>query len=474
MKVIVKPDTEIFRLWNKQVPSENIKYRPIKYLRHVVDDGDYVVILENMMTIEVIAISIEEYKAMFEDTLKYTDKILYTYLISHWFLIPENMDEYSMVRIYRNSTRPTKIFDSYINQFVVLTTTGCNARCYYCYEQNSKHISMTDKVAKDVAAYIMDKKDPNTDTHIRWFGGEPLCNTRAIDIISQEFKNNGIGYWCSMISNGYAFTKEMIEKAVSLWRLRRIQITLDGTQSIYNSTKNYQVKYEGDPFYRVIDNIQTLLENNVNVSIRMNVDDRNKDNLYELIDYLNDRFKDYKDGSGRLTMYPTPLFEGPDPGFVQRTSENRKDIYKSCIDLENYIRGYGFTARKPQIKANTIYNTTQCMADYPLSQLIVPDGSLGVCEHHIEDSFFGSIYTSARDRDWSEALKFLEHADEYPECRDCFYYPRCIRLKLCPTNALCNEAVRMDKEYLIDLSLHETYKSYKAKLNGGSNENTKI
>lgn len=471
MQVLVKPDTEIFRLWNKQIPSDSIIYKPIKYLKHRVVEEDNIVVLENLLTIEVIFISVEEYNSMMNDTLKNTNKFLYQYLIKEWFLIPNDMDERSMVHIYRNKTRPVNLFDEYINQFVILTTTGCNARCSYCYEKGSKPVFMTEQTAIDVADYIIKKSDPNIKTHIRWFGGEPIYNAKAIDTISRRLEEKGRTFWSSIITNAYEFDDDMAERAKSLWNLKRAQVTLDGTHNVHNKVKNFKAAKD-DPFYRTLDNIDRLCQKDIEVSVRLNVERENVEDMRDLITYLGERYKGKYDN--KLSIYTTPIFEGDFVGFVQRDKEWRNYVYKMCNVLEDYIGDCGLnTGRRLQIKSNTIYNTTQCMADFPQSQLIAPDGSLGVCEHHIEDSFFGSIYGDIKDFKWDEVTKFRELADEYPECKDCWYYPRCIRLKLCPTNVLCNEGVMMDKDYLLDKSLYNTYLIYKANKGAECDEGNK-
>lgn len=42
-----------------------------------------------------------------------------------------------------------------------------------------------------------------------------------------------------MTSNGYIFNDELVEKAKNEWKLKNIQITLDGTRDVYNKAKNY-------------------------------------------------------------------------------------------------------------------------------------------------------------------------------------------------------------------------------------------
>lgn len=69
---------------------------------------------------------------------------------------------------------------------------------------------------------------------LAWFGGEPLYNAQVIDLICNDLVERGIGYESSMISNGFLFDEKLIKRAAELWRLRQIQITLDGTEGVYN------------------------------------------------------------------------------------------------------------------------------------------------------------------------------------------------------------------------------------------------
>ena len=114
--------------------------------------------------------------------------------------------------------------------FTVFTTTGCNARCPYCYEHGIDAISMNNKVAIDTAKYINISRMPNTKIHLKWFGGEPLLNGDAINTICEYLINANVDFFSSITSNGYLFDKYTNEEIIEKWHLKRVQITLDGTK----------------------------------------------------------------------------------------------------------------------------------------------------------------------------------------------------------------------------------------------------
>ena len=174
-----------------------------------------------------------------------------------YFYVPLGFDEVEWVNKLRASMNsPSK--DQSINAFTIFTTMDCNARCFYCYEKGQPRISMTEKIATDVAEFII-KKASNKPVGLRWFGGEPLVNANVIDIICNALINNGIRFKSSMISNGLLFRDSIIQKAKDVWKLKRVQITLDGTKEIYQKAKSYKDAV-GNEFERVIDNINKLIE----------------------------------------------------------------------------------------------------------------------------------------------------------------------------------------------------------------------
>ena len=61
-----------------------------------------------------------------------------------------------------------------------------------------------------------------------------------------------------MISNGYLFDDTIIEKSVNDWNLNSVQVTLDGTEEVYNKIKSYICHDLISPFMRVIENIEKI------------------------------------------------------------------------------------------------------------------------------------------------------------------------------------------------------------------------
>ena len=282
--------------------KENVVYRPLSYIRNIkVDEG---ILLFNLLSGEMILVDEDEF-SLLTKTADIENPTVKEY-IEKWFLVPqETIDSDLSKQLVTVINAINNIYTApKLNSFTILPTTDCNARCFYCFEHGCSRKWMTKETAFDVVGYIMRNKADGA-IKFRWFGGEPLYNSEVIDIICEEMKKNNVSFNSNMITNGYLFDDEMIERAVKLWNLKKVQITLDGTEQIYNRIKAYIYKDDPSPFKRVIKNIKGLLENGIYVAIRLNIDKHNADDLFVLTDFLLKEFK----GFDNCYIYPHLLYE---------------------------------------------------------------------------------------------------------------------------------------------------------------------
>ena len=186
-----------------------------------------------------------------------------------WFRVPQKMDDMKYADQVRFIRRTMWKEPEHITSYTIFTTTDCNARCFYCYELGRSRIPMSDETAHKAAAYIA-AHCGGEKVHLHWFGGEPLFNKQVIDIICTDLAEKGIVYESMIISNGYLFDGATVEQAVSHWKLKSVQITLDGTEEIYNRSKAFIYTDGKSPYQVVLANIQRLLDAGVSVHIRLN------------------------------------------------------------------------------------------------------------------------------------------------------------------------------------------------------------
>jgi len=363
-------------------------------------------------------------------------------LIDRWFLVPEDHDDQKLCRQVRQMAAFFKPAAKAITGYIILPTTGCNARCFYCFEKGTKPVTMTSETASKVVRYIVAHRGSET-VHIIWFGGEPLINVKVIDQICMELSGQGVPFHSTMISNGYLFDAEMAQRAKELWQLQRVQITLDGMAQTYNRVKDY-VYRDVNAFERVLENISLLTAAGIHTRIRLNV---SKDNIVEmaaLIELLHQRFG----GDEHLSVYSAGLYD----------EENNAELFAQRMQLEQQIAAYGFPRKLYDLPKDI--RPYYCMADNDgrSCMVIAPDGHLSKCHHYLDREFFGHV--DSEERDEAIIRKFKERRSDIEACATCFYYPQCIRLVMCHKNSICTSVKQQEHLYNTMEAMKYEYERY--------------
>ena len=368
-------------------------------------------------------------------------------LIRGWFLVPKDFDENRHVRDVREILSLLHAKKGFRDNFTIFTTTDCNARCYYCYEKGIDRFSMTAETARDTAAYIARISDGH-EVKLSWIGGEPLFNSSVIDIICDELRRLGVRWWSIMTSNGYYFTDEIAKRANDLWNMRRVQITLDGTREVYLRTKSF-IEHDADAYERVLRNMSSALSAGVKVTIRLNMDAGNADDLLVLSNELYTRFGKRED----LDVMPVLL--QPWAGAI-RSFDSEQETICRYFELQDRLKELGLL-RSTSLSRTLFFN--HCIADNDACETILPDGRIGKCDQFQGTDLIGSIYSEEKDQkmilSWKEKAYFTE-------CERCPLYPRCVQLKKCNwVKRGCAESNRTVLIRKLEQQIMEAYNSVK-------------
>lgn len=415
MKQIINAHHTILNILGKPQPSAS-GYRLMKYCTPLqTKDG---ILLFHTLTRELLLLTPEEY----------ANALTSAYLREHWFVVPETICEKELVDLVRWVRQSLNKTTKAITQYTILTTTDCNARCFYCYERGCTKVSMDEETARKTIAYIKEHCG-GQKVKINWFGGEPLVNYPVIDQICEGLRLEGVDFESRMTSNAYLFDDDIIAKAVGDWKLKAAQVTLDGTEAVYNRSKAF-IYRDGSAYQVVTGNIERLLDAGLSILIRLNMDLNNAEDLLKLADELAARFAKQK----RLRVYARLLFDTEDPENKRHSREQWERLYDYLHQLEEKLLRHGLSnSGKRGLRRDL--PMSHCMADCGNAVVIVPDGHIGLCEHYTESEFIGHIDSTEFDRD--VIASWRERSEELPECGDCFYYPECINLKKCNGSPKC-------------------------------------
>lgn len=441
MKQIIKASDAILNILGNEKNS-SAGYRMIHYCVPVqVDDGT---LLFNTLTRELLLLTPEEY----------ADALNLPYLRKQWFVIPQDTDEKKLVELVRWVQGSMRKEPKNITGYTILTTTDCNARCFYCYELGRSRVPMSDETALKTADFIRDHCG-GQPVSLTWFGGEPLYNHRVIDLICQRLRDAQVAFSSFMVSNAYLFDDELTDKAVNSWNLKKVQITLDGTEDVYNRCKAF-IYRQGSAYQVVLANIARLLDKGIAVSVRMNLDFHNADDLLLLAEELAARFA----GKHGLQAYAHLIFDDKVPWDQRYSMEQWTRLYALKQQLDDKLAALGLYASKEK-RLNRTLRHTHCMADSGNTLVITPDGHLGLCEHFSESELIGHIDSPQRDR--SLIASWRQRADEIPECATCFCYPGCIELKKCPDRIACIPPRRQAFRREMELAMRNELRIWQAR-----------
>jgi len=292
----------------------------------------------------------------------------------------------------------------------IYTTLACNAKCPYCYEKGAEISTMSVDTADKVCEFIKDRMVEGEKLGLEWFGGEPLLNKNIINYICEKLqpicKKKKIKLNSSMVSNGYLINEDIVKDAKNLWNLRRVQITIDGLKKTYEKIKQFN---DPNSFDKVISNIKLLLDNNIFVSIRLNYDKNNFDEILKLIDFLGEKFNSYKN----VTVYARRIMDDNIDNSL--TASEKTDLV-----ILKQLEKNGF--EHDALDTITRRDNT-CIANMLHAFMILPDGNLGKCSQAIsKGDIIGNV---------------VDGVDDYKMVRWCSprLTKKCLKCKRLP---LCN------------------------------------
>lgn len=313
---------------------------------------------------------------------------------------------------------------------MIQPTAFCPLGCHYCGQLHSpKGISdeMQEKIIKRVIKKLSEKK--YDDLRICWFGAEPLSGLSIVRRLSYELqsvaKSFDVGYSAKIVTNGLKLTPQVAEDLINSYKINHIEITLDGIAEFHDSRRH--TKTGKETFNTIYDNLLKVCKIEgleTKISVRCNVDERNKEGISPLIKKL------YEDNlQERITIYFAQIHSW---GNQAHELAADKQIFSTweiqwLIEMEYY--GFKFNYLRPRKKQ-------VCMALNPMSELIDPDGGIfGCTEVSLVPSYENNgvnIHQLGIVGDVDLALKTSNFSNFYEEgeitkfpCHKCEIFPIC-------------------------------------------------
>lgn len=314
-------------------------------------------------------------------------------------IVQDSVDERKKLECLENSAR----YQEQRYKILIYVTDACNFRCTYCIQEHKVHI-MEDAVLDSILKHIEKMSQHVKCIEIDWFGGEPLLeyqkirNTmkKAIEICAR----NGCSIKGTMATNGYLLTEEMLVEMVQL-HISQMQITVDGNKETHDKRR---ILADGTgTFDKIIENINAAIKMGIRVTLRINIDEQNKDDIGEVLGRL---LPDYRE---KISVSIANLFQN-------------KERY-STYELLKQAIGAGYVVHN---RWNTYWHCHACLKN---AIVIATNGDIRLCSNSDSEKRMGYLQEDGnihieRSGDYWKLMGVT--ARENPECRNCIELPFCI------------------------------------------------
>ncbi len=368
-------------------------------------DSDFLRLLENIHNLNV-------------NNLSEKDNELLEQMKKGHFVIDEEIDELDLLKV---CSFTSKFRDRHF-ALTMAPTLQCNFDCPYCY-QNRQTEMISEDVIEAIYKRIAEEAALKHNISITWYGGEPLLAKDIIEKMSNKIiaicDKAGVNYASGMTTNGYLVDKDTIE-LLKKAKVNHVQVSIDGPPDIHNARRRLR-DHSINTFDKIIENVKLILDNDINVNIRINIDKSNKDRLEELLKILADNhLQKCSISLGQVKDYTVVC------SSIAHTCLSGREYAEESLKDQKILLKYGFNAKTFPYYPGTKSN--YCCADTISSFVVDPKGNLYKCWNDTGDveRSVGNI----KDDKIKYNKIFLDYLlwspFGYEKCRECKCLPLCM------------------------------------------------
>lgn len=344
-------------------------------------------------------------------TMTFQNEALFNSLQKLGFFVGENIDEYSLIIRQRQDISSKR---SNTIKVVIVPTTSCNARCNYCIGMNNPVVGMTQETANKVVDYIVERSQGYENIKFDWYGGEPLLKRELITFICDNVYRRlpHISFSSVITSNLACFDNQVLKQAIENWHVRKINITIDGTEKEHNARKAYLIR-ELNGYKHTIDCIRSILDEGISIFCRYNIDRNNIDQLKSVLNDLKPFFDDKN-----FYFFVSPLRGEDWQREFYQTTEYNDLFYRTGVMLNEAGVHNTIDSFVPKFKNGF------CLAKSEHCIVIGPNGAIYRCnlDKLVQSNATGSIFSGLKKNSVYKHFISLELDDD---CKKCAYLPLC-------------------------------------------------
>lgn len=406
----------------------------------------------NTFTDRIVALSVEadELIAQYKENILALENVhpdLFGHLVEGKYIVQKDLEEWKeVVSLWERDDNSLDKFTMIINP-----TLNCNMQCKYCYEQHDVTSYMSEEIVQAIKKLIQKKVNVAElkGLNIDFFGGEPLLHYNKsirpiLDFAYGECIRQDKQLFVSFTTNGYLLSEKIIEELnkYAKWGKIRMQITLDGNESLHNHTKSLEGKHP--TFRKIISNICNCVQHKINVMVRFNYTHENINSFYDVIDEFKTLPEDEK---RNLSFSMHKVWQEPNSPGLDKDVTALKETFSS----EGFIVDFAEPLSKER-----------CYGDRENFIVINYNGDLYKCTaRDFTPSNKEGLLTSDGELVWNDRYKLRIALKKcYPVCHRCMLFPICHAG--CTQNKL--ETLLQDKECLYKYTENQKTKLLETKI----------
>ena len=399
---------------------------------------------------------VEDIKNNSYDEKKYSADLISDMKISGC-IVADDVDELERLEFFRNVQK----YDMTNLGLTIAPTLDCNFRCKYCFETHPKGL-MSEKVQADLMNFIEKRLETVKNFSVTWYGGEPLLAKNIIYNLSEKIlalcEKSGIDYEAFIITNASLMTNDDIEK-FKKYKIGGAQITIDGPKEIHDSRRK-NITNEST-FDKLIDCANSLLNNDLTVIVRINIDKENINRVDELLETLRariDKHENLKIDFGQVSAF-TDICKS-----IESDCYNNEQYADMMLPLYTKVQNLGFDVNKMSVYPSPRVN--YCCSDYANSFVVDNRGEIFRCWNHVGNSkkSCGNVENFDIDELGKNYLSAVQwNPIRHAKCRECKYLPIC--MGGCP-DAMKNSADGQPVCGTVKYNLDEVLRFYYEQLKG--------
>ncbi|SCL91866.1 radical SAM/SPASM domain-containing protein [Sporanaerobacter sp. PP17-6a] len=382
-----------------------------------IDRTDNFVLLFNSLRCVYVKLNEEYYgrlKSISLTDIDLENDVITKDLYKYGLIIEDDVDEMDILKLNGEISKYNNLGMGY----TIAVTMDCNMACPYCYERHDKTnmtIDVADKIVDNVKNNIKDKKFLD----ICWYGGEPLLALDIVEYMSEKLikicEDNDVPYYSFIVTNGLKLNRETAELLKNKCKVSGAQVTIDGLEETHNK-RRISLDKNINSFNTIVNNIDSI-KDFFKVSIRVNVDKDNSNEIDKLLDYFLYEMN-WKDEKNVNT-------------YIARVEDKNRCSLASCYSVLDFNKiEQNFVDKLFELNRKSIKNfyprsmAIACGAQQLYGAVIDPHGNYYKCweEVGIDKYKVGSVGKTSRIN--KNFLKYI-YMDIPDECRECKYLSLC-------------------------------------------------